>query len=293
MPSHIFTRLGLWEDSIQCNIASTKSAKKRALRMYPGAGSFDQLHAMDYLVYAFLQRARDTSARRVLDEMAAMKKLDEEQFAAAPQRYALERHDWKAPAGIEVGPTWFGWKRHPQFEAIAHYGRAIGAARSGELAVARREIDVLAALQKQVAPAQGYDWPGAIAAQREAAEAVLAFAAGSKPEALQALRQAADHEDFAGKHAVSPGVLLPARELLGELLLETGANVEALEAYEAALKIAPRRFHSVAGAARAAQLTGDAIKARAYYLDLARLGARSEAPRPELERARAYLAKKQ
>ena len=297
MPSHIFTRLGLWKDSIGSNIASAKSAQERAARMHPGAGSFDQLHAMDYLVYAYLQEARDASARRVLDEMAGMTKLDEEQFAAAysfaaaPQRYALERHDWRASARIEPGPAWFDWKRHPQYEAVAHYGRAIGAARAGELALARREIDILGELQKRVPPAKDYDWSSALTAQRETAEAVLAFAQDRKSEALAALRKAADHEDAVDKHAVSPGAILPAREILGDLLLETGANVDALVAYESALKIAPHRFNSVAGAAHAAQLTGDRIKARGYYLDLIRLGDHAESPRPQLTEARAYLAK--
>ena len=297
MPSHIFTRLGLWEDSIGSNIASAKSAQERAARMHPGAGSFDELHAMDYLVYAYLQEARDASARRVLEEMARMIKLDEEQpaaaysFAAAPQRYALERHDWKASARIEPGPAWFDWKPHPQFAAVAHYARAIGAARAGELALARREIDTLAELQKHVPPAKDYDWSSALAAQRETAEALLAFAEDRKSEALAALRKAADHEDAVDKHAISPGAILPAREILGDLLLETGANSDALAAYESALKIAPHRFNSVAGAARAAQLTGDRIKARGYYLDLIRLGDHAESPRPQLTEARAYLAK--
>src|SRR5579872_2204354 len=298
MPSHIFTRLGLWDDSIQSNLASAKSAKERAARMHPEAGSFDQLHAMDYLVYAYLQESRDNSARRVLDEMAAMSKVDEQQFAAAhsfaaaPQRYALERHDWKAAARIELRPAWFDWHRHPQFEAVAHYGKAIGAARAGELDVARRELDTLAMLQKQVVPAQSYDWSRAVATEREVVTALLVFAEGKTAEALSALRIAADHEEALDKHNVSPGAILPAREMLGDLLLQTGADADALAAYEEALKLAPHRFNSVAGAARAAELTGDRVKAGAYYADLIRLAERAEAPRPELTQARAYLAKR-
>jgi tetratricopeptide (TPR) repeat protein len=253
---------------------------------------------MDYLAYAYLQQGRDSSARRVLDEMATISKLDEEQlaaaysFAAAPQRHALERHDWETSASTEVGPAWFDWKRHPQQEAVGHYGRAIGASRSGKVDLARREIEVLTALQKRVPQAKDYDWSGAVAVQRDAAEAMLAFSEGRKAEALRALRKAADQEDYIGKHAVSPGPILPVRELLGDLLLESGANDEALAAYEQTLKVAPHRFNSVAGAARAAQLTGDPIKARAYYLDLIRISEHAEAPRPELAQARAYLAKK-
>ena len=298
MPSHIFTRLGLWDDSIQSNLASAQAARDRAGRMHPGAGSFDQLHALDYLVYAYLQQGRDASAKRVLDEMAAMTQLDDQQpaaaysFAAAPQRYALERHDWKAAAGLSLGPLWFDWKRHPQFEAVAHYGRAIGAARAGELSIARQEIAALTALQARVPQARDYDWSHAVAAQRETAEAVLAFAEGKQADALRALRVAADHEDAVGKHAISPAALLPAREMLADLLLETGANAEALAAYEEALRLAPHRFNSVAGAARAAERSGDKLKAKAYYMDLERLGEHAEAPRPELDKARAFIASK-
>jgi tetratricopeptide (TPR) repeat protein len=253
---------------------------------------------MDYLVYAYLQEARDLSAKHVLEEMAAMTRLDDEQpaaaysLAAAPQRYALERHDWKASARAGLGPDWFGWTRHPQFEAVAHYGQAIGAARSGDLAVARREIGTLAGLQKRVPASKDYDWSSAVAAQYETASALLAFAEGKKSEALSALRKAADREEAVDKHAISPGAILPARELLGDLLLETGENADALAAYEAALKISPHRFNSVAGAARAAGLAGDRVKARAYWLDLVRLGAHAETPRPELAEARAYLERK-
>ncbi|MBI2681235.1 MAG: hypothetical protein HYX25_09555 [Candidatus Solibacter usitatus] len=296
MPSHIFTRLGLWEDSIQSNSASAQSAKDRAARLHPGAGSFDQLHAMDYLVYAYLQLGRDDSAKRVLAEMGAMTQVDEQQFAAAyafaaaPQRYALERRDWKMAANIQPGPAWFDWNRHPQYEAIAHYGKAIGAARAGDVELARKEVDAIAALQSRVPAAKDYDWSSAIVAQRETAEALIAFADSAKVEALTALRKAADHEDALDKHAVSPGAILPAREILADLLLETGANADALAAYEDALAVAPHRFNSVAGAARAAALTGDLVKARAYYLDLMRLGEHAEAPRPELAQARDYLA---
>lgn len=298
MPSHIFTRLGLWDDSIQSNLASAQAARDRAVRMHPGSNSFDELHALDYLVYAYLQEGRDNSAHRVLEQMAAMKELDDQQpaaaytFAAAPQRYALERHDWKASAATNIAPEWFDWTRQPQFEAVGHYGRAIGAARAGDVAVARQEIAAMEALRKRVPQARDYDWSSAVAAQCEAAEALLAFAEGRRLEALKALSLAADHEDAVGKHAISPGALLPVRELLGDLLLETGANAEALAAYEAALHVAPHRFNSVAGAARAAERSGDRLKARAYYQDLARLGEHAETLRPELVEARAYIASK-
>lgn len=295
MPSHIFTRLGLWDDSIKSNIASAKSAQDRVERLHPGTGSSGRLHAADYLVYAYLQQARDSSAKRVLQEMAGLTNLDEQSqqaayaFAATPQRFALERHDWKASAQLELSPKWFDWSRYPQFEAVAHYGRALGAARAGNATLARSEVATLTDLQKRIPAAQGYDWSKAIAIQREIVESVLSFTEGQKQTALAALRRAADQEDSVDKNAITPGVLLPAREILGELLLESGASADALTAFEASLKIAPHRFNSVAGAARAAMQTGDRAKARAYWVDLARLGEHAESPRPELAQARAFL----
>ena len=140
MPSHIFTRLGLWDDSIESNTASAKSAIAQAERLHGGGGSFDQLHAMDYLIYAYLQQAKDQSAQKVLAEMAAISKLDENQFAAAyafaaaPARWALERHDWKSAAALEIKPAWFPWIRFRNVEALVHYARAIGSARVGDVA---------------------------------------------------------------------------------------------------------------------------------------------------------------
>jgi hypothetical protein len=142
MPSHVFTRLGQWDDSIASNTASTKSALAQAKRLHGGGGAFDQLHAMDYLIYAYLQQAKDTSAQRVLAEMEGITRLDENQFAAAyafaasPARRALERHDWQAAAALEIKPAWFPWDRFRNAEALVHYARAIGAARAGDVAAA-------------------------------------------------------------------------------------------------------------------------------------------------------------
>jgi hypothetical protein len=136
MPSHIFTRLGLWDDSVASNTASAKSAIAQTRRLRGGGGAFDQLHAMDYLVYAYLQQGRDKSAQNVLAEMSAITQLDENQFAAAyafaalPARWTLERHDWKAAAALEAKPAWFPWNRFRNAEALVHYAKAIGAARS-------------------------------------------------------------------------------------------------------------------------------------------------------------------
>ncbi|MGH9720289.1 MAG: hypothetical protein ACRD8O_08755, partial [Bryobacteraceae bacterium] len=258
MPSHIFTRLGLWNDSIASNLASAKSGIAQAQRLRGGGGSFDQLHAVDYLVYAYLQRGQDKSAQRMLAEMAAITKLDESQFAAAyafaasPARWALERHDWKAAAALEVKPSWFPWTRFRNAEALVHYARAIGAARGGDVAAARQAAEEIAAIRKAQPATRDFDWAGSIGAQWEAASALITFAGGKKDEGLRLLRAAADREDAIDKHPVTPGALLPVREILADLLLENGTAAEALKEYEAVLKFAPRRFNATAGAAKAA-----------------------------------------
>ena len=297
MPSHIFPRLGQWDDSIASNTASTKSAIAQSQRLHGGGGAFDQLHAMDYLVYAYLQQAKDTNARKVLAEMEEIARLDENQFAAAyafaasPARWALERHDWKAAAGLEIKPAWFPWNRFRNAEALVHYARAIGAARAGDV-VARRSTDEIAAIRKAMPATRDYDWSGSIGAQWEAAAALIAWAEGKKGEGFRFLRIAADHEDAVDKHPVTPGALLPVREMLADLLLENGAAPEALKEYEAVLKIAPRRFNATAGAAKAADKAGDKTKARAYAMQLREIANNTETSRPELEWARVYLGTK-
>ena len=298
MPSHIFTRLGLWDDSIASNIVSAKSAIAQAQRLHGGGGSFDQLHALDYLVYAYVQEAKDTSARKVLAEIGDMTTLDENQFAAAyafaaaPARWALERHDWKAAAALELKPAWFPWNRFRNVEALVHYARAIGAARAGDVAAARRSTDEVAAIRKALPATRDYDWSGSIGAQWEAATALTAWAEGKKDEGLRLLRVAADHEDAVDKHPVTPGALLPVREMLADLLLENGKPAEALKEYEAVLKTAPRRFNATAGAAKAAEKAGDKLKARAHAIELQEIARNAETSRPELEWARSHLGSK-
>lgn len=298
MPSHIFTRLGLWDDSIASNTASAKSAIAQAQRLRGGGGAFDQLHAIDYLVYAYLQQAKDKSAQKALAEMAAISKLDENQFAAAyafaaaPARWALERHDWKAAAALEIEPAWFPWDRFPNVEALVHYAKAIGAARAGDVAQARRSTEEINAIRKALPATRDYDWTGSISAQWEAATALIAFAEGKKDEGLGLLRTAADHEDAVDKHPVTPGALLPVREILADLLLANGAAPEALREYEAVLKIAPRRFNATAGAAKAADKAGDKARARAYAMQLLEIAKNAEGSRPELTWARGYLDNK-
>jgi hypothetical protein len=298
MPSHIFTRLGLWDDSIASNIASAKSAVEQSRRLHGGGGAFDQLHALDYLVYAYLQQARNKAALQALGEMEALTELDENNFAAAyafaaaPARWALERHDWKAAAALVVKPDWFPWQRFRNAEALVHYAKAIGAARSGDLSGARRSAEEIAKIRSALPASRDYDWSGSIGVEFEAANALIRFAEGAKDEGLRLLRAAADHEDAIDKHPVTPGALLPVREMLADLLLENGSAADALKQYEAVLRSAPRRFNATAGASRAAEKAGDAIKARAFATQLLEIAKDAEASRPELAWARAYLQKR-
>jgi hypothetical protein len=295
MPSHIFTRLGQWDDSIASNTASMKSAIAKAQRLHGGGGGFDQLHAMDYLIYAYLQQGKDTSARNTLAEMEDITRLDENQFAAAyafaasPARWTLERHDWKAAAALEIKPAWFPWNRYRNVEALVHYARAIGAARAGDVAAARRSNDEIAAIRGAMPATRDYDWSGSIGAQWEAATALIAWAEGKKDEGLRLLRTAADHEDAVDKHPVTPGAVLPVREMLADLLMDNGAASAALTEYEAVLKTAPRRLNATAGAAKAADKVGDQAKARGYAMQLRETANNAETSRPELEWARVYL----
>ncbi len=298
MPSHIFVRLGLWQESIQSNLASASAAKNWVARTHPGAASFDQLHAMDYLVYAYLQGAQDQKAKGVLDEVSDITRVEMENFVAAyafaaiPARYALERRRWSEAAALKVNPIAFPWDRFPYAEAITYFSRAIGAARSGNIPAVHKDIEKLASLQNSLFEAKNDYWAKQVEIQHQAAAAWLALAEGKHEEALKLMRAAADLEDSTEKHPVTPGPIVPARELLGEMLLELSQPEQALKEFEASQRVEPNRFRSLYGAARAAELVGDLDKARMYYAKLISLCEQTDTERPELERAKTFLTKK-
>jgi tetratricopeptide (TPR) repeat protein len=298
MPSHIFTRLGLWEESIQSNLGSAAAAKDRISKAQPGAGSFEQLHAMDYLVYAYLQGAQDKKAKQILDEIGSMEKVDAENFAAAyalaaiPARYALERRSWPEAAALTVHPATFPWDRFRYAEAITHFARALGGARKGDLATAQQALEKLASIQKALVEAKDSYWADQVEIQRRAAAAWLAQAEGKKEEALNLMRSAADLEDTTEKHPVTPGSIRPAHELLAELLLEQGDPSQALREFEASLRAAPNRLNALYGAAQAALKSGDRVKAKTYYTQLVALSAHADTERREIQEANLFLAKK-
>jgi hypothetical protein len=288
MPSHIFTREGFWQESIESNRASAASAKNH----------FDQLHAMDYLVYAYLQGAQDRAAKRVLDEAQAIRKVVPEHFvtgyalAAIPARYALERGRWAEAASLAPSPADFPWSRFPQDEAITVFVRALGAARSGDPTRARQEVGRLEVLRDALTAAkQGY-WADQVEIQRRVAVAWVARAEGKNQEALELLRAAADAEDLTEKHPVTPGPIVPGRELLGEMLLELNQPALALKEFEASAAKEPNRFKGLSGAAKAAALSGDRKKAQALYEKLVAVATRADTERPELVEAKTFLGKK-
>ena len=286
MPSHIFTRVGAWDESIATNMRSASVA--RAASDWPEA-----YHASDYAVYGYLQLGRDADARRAMEE--AYKYTGGESpspaypyaAAAMPARYALERGDWKAAAQLQPTPS-----KMPFTQAITYFARALGAARSGDVAAAEKDAEQLAALQKQLETAKNTYWATEVEVQRLAVAGWIAHAKGNADEGAKLMRAAADLEDHNEKHIVTPGRVLPARELLGEMLLEQKKPAEALAAFEASQAREPNRFRNFAGSAKAAEMMGDPAKARAYYAKLAELAKKADGDRPELVKARASLAQK-
>jgi hypothetical protein len=298
MPSHIFTRLGLWQESIESNIASAAAARDYDAKMHPGTASFNQLHAMDYLAYAYLQTARDGKAKEIVDTLYAMSKLNANTFQAAyafaaiPARYALERRQWSAAAALKLFPSDFPWSNYANAAAMIYFARSLGASRSGDTTGALKDIERLSAIQQSLVAAKETYWATQVEIQRQTAAAWLAHAGGKNEEALKLMRSAADLEDSTEKDPVTPGAIVPARELLGDLLLELRQPQQAVKEFEASLLVSPNRFNGLYGAAKAAELSGDRDKARAFYAKLTTLGEHSDGQRPELQAAKVFLASK-
>ena len=289
MPSHIFTRLGLWPESIESNLASAAAARKNLLAGSSFAGS-EELHALDYLAYAYLQRGQDDDAKAVLDKALAASEKSQftsgYAYAAVPARYALERRQWADAASLTPSAA-FDWSRFPYAEAITHFARAVGGARSGQLDTARAGIERLAAIRALLIEKKDPFWADHVEIQRLAASAWLARAEGRNDEAERLLRSAAELEDRTEKHPVTPGPVLPAREQLADLLTELGRPPSAMTEYQAVLVSSPGRLQALYGAARAAELAGRAEQARTLYTQLL-AGTDPASRRAELVAARRY-----
>jgi len=285
MPSHTFTRVGSWKESIDTNLASANAART-------SSSSGDELHALDYQVYAYLQIAQDQAAMGAIErarqvvatgEGAAAGAVGAGSFAMAamPARYALERRAWADAAALPVLPA-----NTPFTQAMTHFARAIGLARSGRPGDVPAELTALASLRDRLIAAKDPYWPDQVEIQRRVAEAWMQFAEGRRDAALLGLAAAADAEDATDKSAISPGPLAPARELLGYMLLEAGRAQDALAAFQAVMKKEPNRFLAIYGAGQAAEALGQTTAARQYYRELVAMCSGAPGDRPELAHAR-------
>jgi len=283
MPSHVFTRVGAWQDSIDSNKASAAAAKK-------ANSAAEELHAMDYQVYANLQLARDDEAKRLLAETESiLARVDAGSgyglagffgANAIPARVALERGDWAEAAKLTVRPGSF-----PHTEAMTWFAKAIGAARSRQLTEARASLDKLTPLRDALIAKNEAYWAGQVEIQRKAAEGIILIAERKIAEGLELLKAAADAEDATEKSPVTPGPLVPARELYAETLLGQRRFTEALAEFERTMTREPGRFRGIAGAMMAAQVSGNTAKAKKYATDLLALAKTAAPGRPQIAEA--------
>jgi tetratricopeptide (TPR) repeat protein len=294
MTSHIFTRRGLWPESITFNRRAANAAMERT----PGGQvSLHYLHALDYLAYAYMQQGNDEEARAVLDELNALESPFQNHaatayaFAAIPVRLGLDRHDWELAA--QASPAWpetIDWEPFPYLVAIPEFARALGAAKQGDFATAEEAISELEILQEQAEALNiAYDWGIQVAIQKTGAEAWLAYEQGNQEKALELMKKAAEMEASTDKNPVTPGEVLPASELYGDMLLATGDYEAALREYEVALKRSPNRFYSLYGAGRAAELGDDSETAARYYQLLLENCPDPSGDRPQLDHARNFV----
>ncbi len=274
MPSHIFTRLGLWEEAIRSNLASADAARCYAASLKMTAHPGSELHAMDYLVYAYLQNGQDSEAKTQLNYLGTITGSLAENFsasyaaAAIPARYALETRRWADAAVLDTNMAAFNANKYAWEKAIVHFARVLGAVHTGKLNAAREDLRRLQSLQTTLMNAKDDYKANQVLVQVKAAEAWISYAEGKKKAAAALMAEAADMEDGTEKHPVTPGEVIPARELEGDLLLALGKNREALQAYETCLRRCPNRRNSLKGAALAAAKTGNKEKEAAYNRQL-------------------------
>jgi len=293
MPSHIYSMVGMWEDSVMSNWRSVLVSNEYAAKAKLDGTLGGVAHAYDFMAYAYLQMGQDLKARGLIQDSMAIKKVIGVPQAAAtaraavPARYMLERQDWQGAAQLEPLNTGF-----PMAEAITYFARAMGGARGGDIAAARADIEKLkeqrAALEKA---GQGY-WAGQVEIQILGAQAWTAQGEGNKSDALKFMRAAADLEDASEKHVAMENRLYPMRELLGDMLMAQGEAAAALKEYETSLKNAPMRLRGFYGAAKASEASGDTKKSRDYFEKLAKLTRYADGDRPELRETKQRLASK-
>ncbi|HEX7284504.1 MAG TPA: hypothetical protein VF239_20780 [Vicinamibacterales bacterium] len=289
MPSHTFTRVGYWKDSVSSNVKSAESAEKTN-------GFAEAMHARDYMAYAYLQMGMDEQAKAEITHamrLATMKGNTQGAagagpntfaMAAIPARYAMERQQWAEAMRLEVNPA----PQTPYTEAITHFSRAVGAARAGQPAAAAADIARLAAIRDREIEMKDEYWAQQVDIQRRGAEAWVMFAEGKKAEAIKAMSDTADAEDKTDKAAITPGPIAPAREMLGYMYMENNQPKEALAAFEAVMKKEPNRFLAIWGAAKAAEALKQTAKAKGHFKHLTEMGKDAGSERPELQYARTH-----
>lgn len=293
MPTHIFTRLGLWEESISMNIRSAKAAEQ-----HPAGDkiSLHYLHALDYMTYSYLQRAQDKQALEVVKTTQAISDPLQPHVASAytlaaiPARYALERQQWIAASKLKPRvPSSYPWDNYPAMEAITHFAIALGSARSGNEKAAEQALNNLSKLHAQAEKGSAY-WAKQVEIQRLSALSWLLFHQDRHDQALLTMQKAADLEATTEKHPVTPGEVIPARELLADMLFEMKRYQQAFAEYEKSLNRSKNRFNSMYGAAKSAELTGDKSKAGYYYQMMVDIAETGDAERPRLQQAKHFLA---
>ena len=295
MPSHIFTRLGLWEESINTNLNSQSSAQ-----CYVESAGLDghwhrEVHALGYLLYAYLQKGDNIRANDLYEYLKTIHEMPPDSdkvayhFAAAPVRIALENKQWNKAMNVSVHPSTVQWNLFPWQKSLQSFARVLGATHTGNLKWAEKELDSLQSFRQELLTMEDLYKANQVMIQIKAAQAWIHYAKGNNEEAIALMTESADMEDKTLKHAVTPGEVLPARELLGDMLLDMNKPAQALEAYQLNLKLHPNRFNGIYGAAIAAQNLGDQKKATNYFKELLKLAEGVDSDRAELEEARDYL----
>jgi len=291
MPSHIFTRLGLWDESIASNSASAAAGRKYEQEMKM-SGMWDQTaHPLDYEQYALLQQGRVAEAQKIVDLMKSSPAADINVraaaygFASTSARQAIETEDWKAAAALVPQSS-----KERDADANVYLARAMGNARTGNVEAARKDVDQLIGIEKSISDPY---WKGQAEIKRIEGQAMLAFAESRSDEALNLAREAAAKEDATDKNPVTPGALRPAHEIFADLLLEMKHYSAAAKEYQTSLQIAPGRFHALYGAAKANEMAGDRENARKHYAELLKVAAKGDAGLPQLEAAKKYVSSEQ
>jgi len=298
MPSHIFTRLGLWDECIQSNLVSVSSARCYASKAKIKGHWDEELHGIDYLVYAYLQKGDDEQARQQADYLQSIHEVDginfktAYAFAAIPARYALERKMWKEAAALSLHPTDFPWEKFPWQESIVHFARVIGAVHLNNVKEAKTELENLKSLyDKLVKQIDKKQESAQVAIQIKTSEGWIEYKLRNNEKALAMMQEAADMEDGTEKHPVTPGEVIPARELYAEMLLEMNKPDLALENFELDLKTHSNRFNGLYGAAMAAEMAGNKDKAIVYFKKLIEIADPENCRRPELNHAKLFLSR--